>query len=50
MSDWPWTINPHSGRRHPVSWFMWRIAALPWFRGRYVRLPFGHSAWKVSDE
>jgi hypothetical protein len=45
---WPWTVNPYSGRRHVVSWFMFRIAEL--FPGREIRLPFGHSTWKVTND
>lgn len=46
----PWDINPYSGKRHIVSWFMWRIAERWPFRGHAIRLPFGHTTWKVTDD
>jgi hypothetical protein len=42
----PWDINPYSGKRHILGWFMWRIAER--FPGREIRLPFGRSSWRVD--
>lgn len=46
--DWPWTKNPHTGRAHPLDWFMWRVARV--FKGRWVRLPFTGKAWRIDDD
>jgi hypothetical protein len=46
--DWPWSINPYSGRRHVLDWFMWRVATR--FKGHPVRLPFGTTTWMVTDD